>query len=707
MIKKAAARTLLGRVEDPTWARPALLTLLIATGVLYLWGLGASGWANSYYSAAVQAGATSWHAFFFGSFDGASFITVDKTPASLWVMALSARIFGVNAWSVLVPQALEGVATVGVLYATVRRWAGPGAAGALGPAAGLLAGAVAATTPVAVLMFRFNNPDALLVLLMTVGAYCVTRALETASGRWLALAGVAIGFGFLTKMLQAFLVVPGFALVYLIAAPTSFWRRLRHTLLAGLAVVASAGWWVAIVELTPARYRPYIGGSQNDSVLELTLGYNGMGRLTGEETGSVGGRMGWGTPGITRLFGDDMGGQAAWLLPAALVLLVAGLAFTIRASRTDSERASYLLWGGWLLANGLTFSLMKGIVHAYYTVALAPAIGALVGIGTVALLRRRSPLAGAALAAAIGVTAWCASTLLARTPDWYPPLRWAIIVTAAIAGTLALLDGVLARRIEGTRVHRALPGAVAVLGIAAALAGPVAYALQTAATAHTGAIPSAGPGGWGHGGRGPGGGRMVTAGPGGRQGAAGALARNGAGLPDGAGAPPGRDGGQNQWVPRGRDGAAAGNGAPPQGAPGARAAGTNAGQPGGLGAGPGGLLDARTPSSQLTATLRTDADDFTWIAAAVGANNAAGYQLATGEPVLAIGGFNGSDAAPTLAEFQRYVSEKKIHYFVGGGGMRPDSGSDHGQRISTWVTEHFASVTVDGTTLYDLTRQTS
>src|SRR5215475_2224611 len=226
---------------QPTWARPALLVLLVGTALLYLWGLGASGWANSFYSAAAQAGSQSWKAFFFGSSDAGNSITVDKTPASLWLMALSVRMFGLSSWSILVPQALCGVGAVGLLYTTVRRW--------FSPAAGLLAGAVMALTPIAVLMFRFNNPDALLVLLLVAGAYATVRAIETASTRWLALTGAFVGFGFLTKMLQALLVLPAFALAYLVAAPTGFWRRVRQLLIAGAAMVAGAGWWVALVEL--------------------------------------------------------------------------------------------------------------------------------------------------------------------------------------------------------------------------------------------------------------------------------------------------------------------------------------------------------------------------------------------------------------------------------------------------------------------------
>src|SRR4051812_33543630 len=334
--------------------RAGLVVLLVATAGLYLWGLGASGWANGFYSAAVQAGAHSWKAFFFGSFDSSSFITVDKPPASLWVMDLSARIFGVNAWSILVPQALEGVAAVGLLYATVRR--------RFGATAGLVAGAVLATTPVAALMFRFNNPDALLTLLLVGAAYAMVRALEGARTRWIVIAGACIGFGFLAKMLQAFVVVPGFGAVYLLAAPTPLRRRVLQLGAGLLAIVVSAGWWVLAVTLTPASMRPYIGGSQHNSVIELILGYNGFGRLTGDETGSVGGGAGpgggnWGPTGITRMFNAAFGGQVSWLLPAALVLLAATLWLTRRRPRTDGYRAQILLWGSWLVVTGLTFSL--------------------------------------------------------------------------------------------------------------------------------------------------------------------------------------------------------------------------------------------------------------------------------------------------------------------------------------------------------------
>ena len=633
------------RDGDPRWVRPALLGLLVATALLYLWGLGASGWANAFYSAAAQAGSVSWKAFFYGSSDAANSITVDKTPASLWIMDLSVRLFGLSSWSILVPQALEGVAAVGVLYAAVRRWSGP--------AAGLLAGAVLALTPVATLMFRFNNPDALLVLLLVAAAWAMVRALERAGTRWLLLAAAFVGFAFLAKMLQALLVVPAFALVYLLAAPTTLRRRLLQLVAAGLALVASAGWWVAIVELVPASMRPWIGGSQTNSVLELMLGYNGLGRLTGNETGSVGGGPGggWGQTGWTRLLAGEVGGQVAWLLPAALVALGAGLWLVRRAPRTDGTRAALLLWGGWLLVTGLVFSFMQGIFHAYYTVALAPAIGALVGIGAVALWRRRGqPWATATLAVTLALTALWSAALLGRSPGWNPWLRGAVLAVGLAAALL------LAFREQLTvRAGRLLAAA----GLAAALAGPAAYSLQTAATAHSGAIVTAGP--------------TVTAAAAGGPGGFGQVA--------GGGQPP--------------QGAFQGQGGGPGG-------GGFAGGPGG--GGRGGLLNGSTVSSELVALLERDASSYSWVAATAGANNAAGYQLATGEPVMPIGGFNGSDPSPSLAQFERYVAEGRIHYFIGGGqGMGGNGGGSAAQQIAAWVADNFTATTVGGVTVYDLT----
>ena len=736
-LRTLPGRAWRGRADDPRWARPALLALLLATAVLYFWGLSASGWANSFYSAAVQAGSQSWKAFFYGSSDAANFITVDKPPMSLWPMALSARIFGLSSWSLLAPQALMAVATVGTVYATVRR--------RFSPLGGLVAGAALALTPVAALMFRFNNPDALLVLLMTLAAYGVVRATETASTRWLLFTGVMFGFGFLTKTLQAFLVLPAFAVIYLVVAPTGLGRRVRQLAYAGLAMVASAGWWVAVVQLVPAADRPYIGGSQDNNFLSVTFGYNGFGRITGDETGSVGGGGGgaggggmWGSTGITRLFDGDIGGQIAWLMPAALILLVFGLWATRRYPRTDSARTAFLVWGGWLLCTGLTFSFMSGIFHQYYTVALVPAVAALVGMGVDGLWRVRHRLPYAAvLAVTLAVTAVWAYVLLGRSATFLPWLRWAVLIGGLAAAAALLVAGRLSAR---------LATVVGLVGLAAALGGPTAYALDTVSTGHSGSIVTAGPQVQGSGfGGGPGGNRrggnfeMFAPGqaPGGQ-----AQGRNGAaGMPQGGfGGPGGTTGGQGAF-PGGATGQAGGT------ARGGAGGGTGGG-------GMGGLLNGAQVSSELAALLTQDAGQYTWVAAAVGSQNQASYQLATGEPVMALGGFNGTDPSLTLSAFQEYVKEGRVHYFIGGGsGMGGGGvgggttatppgtegaagaagtagtagaagtagtagaagtmqaggmgGSQESSEIAAWVASHFTAKTVGTATIYDLTAPTT
>jgi 4-amino-4-deoxy-L-arabinose transferase-like glycosyltransferase len=609
--------------KTPSWL--PLAALLIVTAVLLLAGLSRSGWANDYYAAAVQAGTQSWKALLFGSADAGNVVTVDKPPAALWIMGLSARIFGLSSWSLLVPQALEGVAAVAILYATVRRW--------FGPAAGLLAGAIFALTPVAVLMFRFDNPDALLVLLMVTGAYGVTRATENGSGRWLALAGTAIGFAFLTKLLQAFLVVPGFALVYLVAAPVTLRRRLLHLAGAGLAIIVSAGWYVALVALWPQSSRPYIGGSQGNSLLELTIGYNGLGRILGHEGhGGPGGPRGAGAPhfpsrgghspfggaaGLTRLFGGQFATQISWLLPAALIALGAGLWLTHRSPRTDRTRAALILWGTWLLVSGLTFSYMKGIIHEYYTVALAPAVAVLLAVAVRILPRPVLAL----MSAATGMWGY---VLLARTPHWFPALRW-VVLAAGLVVALALL-------VPRRRLRRA--GIVVTVGalVAAGLA-PGAYAVDAAAKPHTGGGPTAGPS-----------------------------------RPHRGGFP----------------------GGPTGSFPGAAGGGFRA--PG------GGQVNAA-----MVALLKGTTS--TWAAATVSAMAAAPIQLAVRRPIMSIGGFSGTDPAPTLVEFQQDVRAGRVPYFIAGqrrgrGGMRQ---SGPGAQISAWVEKSFPPTPVGDATVYDLT----
>ncbi|WKU46011.1 glycosyltransferase family 39 protein [Streptomyces sp. VNUA116] len=672
----------------PRWRRPSwkAAALLAVTAALYLWDLSASGYANQFYAAAAQAGGASWKAFFFGASDAAGAITVDKPPAALWPMGLSVRLFGLGSWAILVPEALMGVAAVGVLYASVRRH--------FGEAAGLLAGAVFALTPVAALMFRFDNPDALLCLLMVCAVACVLRALEAGRTAWLLLAGLCFGLAFLTKTLQAWLILPPLAVLYAVCAPGRPLRRVGQLLLAGLVTVVSGGWWVAVVELWPAGSRPYIGGSQHNSFLELTFGYNGLGRINGNETGSVGGGGHgpggggrWGETGILRLFGSDMGGQIAWLLPAAFVLLVAALVLTRRAGRTDVRRAAFLAWGGAMLMTFGVFSFMSGIFHQYYNIALAPYVAALVGMGAVLLWERR---AFAALAAVVTGTAGWAYVLLDRTPQWLPWLKWAVLLGGVAAGC-ALLG---AKRGPVARVAVAL-------SVASALAAPLAYTVNTVRTPHGGSIVTAGPAVKGAGRFGGGGaGGMRMAGRGEQHGGAGGAA-----------------GGRGPWGAPGGRGAGGFNG---PGGPAGPAGPGGLGGPGGFagkaprgegapGGGMGGLLGGQRVSAAAAAAVKKDASAYRWAAAAVGSQNAAGYQLATQVPVMAIGGFNGSDPSPTLRQFEAYVKAGKVHYFIAAGGGETRGGGRGGSGsasagIAAWVAAHFTKTTVGGAVLYDLTR---
>ncbi|WP_067890705.1 ArnT family glycosyltransferase [Nocardia vaccinii] len=631
----------------------AVALLLIGTAVAYLWNLGVNGWANSFYAAAVQSGAHSWKAFFFGSSDWGNSITVDKTPASLWPMEISARLFGMHPWSMMLPQALLGIASVALLWATLRR--------THGSAAGVLGGLALAATPVAALMLRFDNPDTLLVFLMLAAVWAMTRALEDGRWRWLVLCGAFVGFGFLAKQLQVLLVLPALGVTYLIAGPPRVLTRLLQLCAAGAAMIAGAGWWVLVAQLWPASSRPYFGGSEHNSIIELTLGYNGLGRLgVGSSSSPVPGPPGGhqpkggffgSSPGITRMFQETVGGQIAWLIPAAIVLLVAGILLRGKVSRTDPQRAALLLWGGWMLVTGLVFSFMRGIFHQYYTVALAPAVAGTVGLGAVMAWRARDRMwVRFAAASAVALSTAAAILLLSRTPDFVPWLRWAVLVVG-VAATVALLI---------PRPH-AVAVAAAVAAVLTALAGPVAYSLQTIGTAHSGGIVLAGPrtqfGDF------PFGPPPIPDEP--ERGASTPGQRNGHGAPADAQTPANRTG-------RGHQG--------PFGGP---------------------------PDPALIAKLRDGGPNHTWTAASVGSMTSSDLQLASGYPVMPVGGFAGGDPSPTLRQFQDYVSHGRIHYFIGRPeGMRGPGSRDRtstASQITRWVEQHYTATAIGGLPVYDLT----
>jgi 4-amino-4-deoxy-L-arabinose transferase-like glycosyltransferase len=630
------------RITVHGWITAAIGAL---AALLYTWSLSANGYANDYYAAAVKSASVSWKALFFGAIDPGSFITVDKPPASLWLMGLSARLFGFSSWSMLLPEALCGVASVLLLHHLVKKWAGPIAAH--------IAAIAFAVTPVAVLMFRFNNPDALLTFLCLAAAWAVWKALETAKTRYLVLSGALVGLAFNTKMLQAFVVLPAFVLVYLVAGQPRLLKRIGQ-LCAGLAaLVVSASWWVAIVALTPASSRPYIGSTTDNSILSLVFGYNGLSRIFGQGGpaggagpgggGGVGGGAGFGgAAGWLRLFNSENAGQISWLLPFAAVGLLAGLWVTRKGRRTDLGRAGWLLWGGWALVTFTVFSKAQGIFHAYYSVQLAPAAAALAGAGGLALWRlgRTHRWLRWVLPASIILTAAWAVALLDLTPTYLPWLRPAIVVGAVLATAGLWLGGVLR--------HRLLVGVAAGIAVLTLLAGPTAYSITTVRTPATGSIVLAGP---------------TTSGTG----------RGGFGGPGG----------------------------------------------GGGFAGPGG--GASTTETALVDYLEANRGDATYLVAAFGSQSSSSIIIASGQPVVTIGGFNGSDPAPTLAQFEQLVSSGQLRYVLiggggggGGGGFGGPGGNGTTGDISSWVTQHGTAVPASayggsgsGGTLYDLQGATS
>ena len=672
----------------------AVAALLLAAAFVFFWNLTASGYANEFYSAAAQAGSKSWEAFLWGSLDAGNAITVDKPPASIWLMALSVRLLGLSSLAILLPQALMGVACTYLLYATVRRvW---------GNAAGIVAGIVFITTPVAALMFRFNNPDALLILLMLGAAACVLRGLELPADRhgnrvrtcWYAVAGLLIGLGFLTKQFQVLLVLPGFGLAMLLLSPTPWPRRLLDAIVALGAMVVGAGWWVLLTVLVPSGARPYFGGSQTDSFIELTFSYNGLGRLTGNETGSVipgaseafsgGSQSGmWGETGLFRLWTSDFGDQITWLAPIAFAGIILGLIAATPAKKgqvyfgrfylgkrehevdpdtvTRVRRAQIVIFGAWLIVTWLVFSFMAGIFHAYYTVALSPAIAVLVAICGASLLELRDrPWMPGIAGLLIAVTSAWDMALILRSGS-FAWLGVCVGVVGAVAGlALCIIAFWMQDCLPATWPLALKCGArgVVAIGIIALLAGPIVWTACTISTGHIGSI--------------------VTAGPGGSMG----------GGPGGSG-------------PSGNGAADGGGGTAPDGSSSESASdGNGADTPGGG----SGLLGGGSANESLVELLTQNASSYHWAAATTGSQNAASYQLASELPVMAIGGFNGSDPAPTLDEFKAYVAQGLIRYYIASGGMGGTQmgGSSAASEIAEWVAQNYTAQTIGNTTVYDL-----
>ncbi|SMQ16476.1 4-amino-4-deoxy-L-arabinose transferase [Streptomyces sp. Ag82_O1-12] len=668
----------------PRWSLPALLAILALAAVLYSWNLSGSG-LNSFYSAAVLSGTESWKAWFFGSLDAGNFLTVDKPPLALMVMGLSCRVFGYGTWQMMAPMVVAALGTIWILHSSVKR--------VFGHAAAAVAALVLALTPITVAINRDNNPDTLLVFLMVAGAALALRA--TRDGRLLPLLGSAACFGlaFNTKMLQGYIALPAVFLVYLYAAKPAVVKRLVNLVLAAVVLAVSSFWWAAAVSLVPASERPYIGGSTDGTAWNLIMGYNGLGRiLGGEGNGGGGGGGGFsGTAGLGRMFNDILGGQISWLIPFAGIALVGGLVLCGRAARTDLPRAALVLWGGWTVLHYLTFALAEGTMHPYYTTALAPGIAALCGGGGVLLLRafRADRRWVWVLPLALGVTAVWAAVLLRRASGWNTWLWPAVLVVMALAvvGLFAFRSGASALRL------RLLAVSVAA-AVVAAVAGPAAYAWSVPSSGASGGMggtnPTAGPttgsgfGGPGGGGRGIPGGGSGGPGEGGRQ---GDNTQAGGGFP-GGGMPAA---GQSGQAPGGTQSGQAPEGTQGEQAPG----GTQRGQAsGGMQGGPGGGGMGGGASSELIAYLKKHQDGATWLLAVSSSQGAAQLIMSSGEPVISMWGWSGSDKAMTLTKLKELVKKGELHYVQLGGGMGggPGGGSSVSSEVTAWVRKHGTAV---------------
>lgn len=684
-----ARRVVAGREGDPAWVRPALLGVLALSAILNLWALSISGTGNDYYAAAILSGTRSWKAFFYGALDSSSFITVDKPPLSLWVMGISARVFGFTSWSVLLPQAFMGICAVGVLYAAVRR--------AFGATAGLLAGLILSLTPVVVVMNRYNNPDALLMFLLVLAAWATVRAIEAGTSRWLLLAMTFVGLGFNVKMLQAWMVLPALLTAYLWCGRPRLRRRLVQLCIAVLVVVAVSATWMLAVDLVPSDSRPYVGGSTDNSVWDLVVGYNGLGRIfggggpggnprgavgpapvsgqpngipdgagvgagpgptgvpqvpsqgpgggAGGGPGGFGGQSGW-----LRLFNDRIGDQISWLVPLAAVGLAGGLVVTRRRPRTDLARASLVLWGIWLVVHWAVFSLAEGGFHPYYTNVIAPAIAALVGGGVVLLRRRMTDVPWPAWVLAVGLaaTAVWSVVLLGRVPGWNGWLSPLALVLGC-GGAVALVAW------RSGRIRAVRTGTVILsVAIGGALIGSAAYATTPLSTPFQGGDPVAGPsedrGSAFAGGPGP---VAAPVRPPGSPSSPGALPPGAAAGPGTQGAPPPGAAAEPQ-----RQG-------PPPPASGRSLPGSAGGVPVGPGQDAEGGGEYAAADRELVDWLEAHWDGEDWIVATTGSHAAAPIILATdGRPVMAMGGFSGGDPAPTAEDLAKYVESGRLRFVL-------------------------------------------
>jgi 4-amino-4-deoxy-L-arabinose transferase-like glycosyltransferase len=690
-VERGATLSLAG-----SWHRIVLFAIVALSVVLNFVGLSREGYDNEYYAAAVKSMSESWHNFFFNAFDPGGFVTIDKPPLGFWFQVASVKVFGFNGVALLLPQALAGVLAVALLYHLVAR--------TFGRTSGLIAALALAITPISVVTNRNNTIDSSLVLVVLLGAWAVLKAAETGKLRWLLLSAVLVGLGFNIKMLEAYLVVPAFGLVYLLGTKKSLWRRIANLLLAVVVLLAVSLSWATAVDLTSASARPWVDSTTTNSEIDLAIGYNGLQRLTGNHSvssgstqnrqsttaksstsgtttgantratagnggngGGNGGPGGVGENGPTgflRLLDTQLGSQIGWFLALAVLGFLVAFRQTRPRFRTlDERQRSLLLWGTWLLTTGAFFSVAL-FYHTYYLVILAPAVSALAGIGIVALwheYRRQGSKTWWLLPLGILITAGVQVHILASYPAWSRWLTPLVVTGCAIAAVCLVFFRVR------PFVNLRLAMVAAVVAVLALMAPAAAFASYTMQHTQTGAILRAGPtatgstGGFGGAAGGPPGGSNGSANQPSGGGASSQANANGRfGLPNGAGLSTGR------------------------------AAGTFGGGSGGNGV-----------SSTLVTYLEKHRGNAKYLVVTTSSNSAAPLIIATGQPVMSLGGFSGSDPILTTAQFASLVKHGAVRYFLINGGGPGGPGGSNG--ITSWIQQHSKLITVGGQQLYEYT----
>lgn len=559
-----------------------------------------SGYGNSYYATGALAASHSWSALLANAADLGEYVSLDKGPLPDWLMGLSGRVFGFGSFSVMVPDALYGVATVVVLHDAVRR--------ALGREIAIVAALFMALTPVAVLVARYNAPDALLLLLLVCAAWSLTVAAQSRRLRELLLCAVLVGLAFNTKMLEAYLPVPAFALALLLSRPRPLRRRLGELALAGaLALLVSLAWFAGMM-LVPAGERPYVGDSTGNSWFQLILEGNGIQRVTGNAgafTRNLDGNL-------LYLFGSHVAGQIVWLLPLAVVGLALGLLVTRGSRRESFAFGAYAMWGTWTLVGCVVLSVSAGARHAYYTSILAPGVATLAAAALVTLWRssRASRVAAVGLAIAVAGSAAIGFVLLGDSPEFLPWLRWVVLACGAAAAT-AILAPHLREALRG-RATTTLAAAGAAVAV---LAGPASYSVATVTREHTGYSPTAGP-------------------------------AIGAGRPAGA-----------------------------------HVAESTA------------MLGFAQSLSSLTGYLLAHRDHAHFLVAATDAKTADPIALATGQPVITVGGYTGADPAPTAVQLERLVNAGQLRYvLLDATRVMPATPAARAGSAAAWVDRHCSRV---------------